>query len=183
MHLKKNTIWLLSCLLAMVTLSACDNMRDGNRYKPYEETPFFENNSTARNLIDGTVPRGFLREDNHLYRGKTEDGSFAKDFPFPITAASLERGRDRYNIYCLVCHGVTGAGDGMVVRRGYKKPLPFSHANVKARTPGSIFDVITNGYNVMAGFKSELSPEDRWNVAAYVQTLGRIDTSSEKKTA
>ena len=156
-------------------LFGCDNMREGNRLKPYEETPFFENGSTARNLVVDTVPRGFLREDPHLYQGKNADGSFTTEFPFPITEKVLARGKERYDIYCLVCHGVTGQGDGMVVRRGYTKPKSFHEESLKKVPVGYFFDVMTNGAGIMADFKAELSPEDRWSVAAYMQALQRIE--------
>ena len=178
MHLKRNTIWILTCLLTAVTLSACDNMREGNRLKPYETTPFFEDGSTARPLIEGTVPRGFLREDKHLYEGKNPDGSFAAEFPFPVTEAVLARGKDRFNIYCIVCHGTTGAGDGMVVRRGFKVPNAYQVERLKNMPIGYFFNVMTEGFGVMSSYKTELTPEDRWAVAAYIRVLQRIDSAS-----
>jgi len=178
MHLKKNTIWILAGLLATLTLSACDNMRDGNRFKPYEETPFFEDGSVARQPIEGTVPQGFLRADKHLYEGKTSEGTFESEFPFPVTEAVLARGQDRYNIYCMVCHGVTGAGDGMVVRRGYKVPTAYQDERLKNMPVGYFYNVMTEGFGVMSSYKAELTPEDRWAVAAYIRALQRIDSAS-----
>ncbi len=162
-------------MIAALALVGCDNMREGNRLKPYEETPFFENGSTARDLVVDTVPRGFLREDAHLYQGKNADGGFVTEFPFPITEKVLARGKERYDIYCLVCHGVTGQGDGMVVRRGYTKPKSFHEEALKKMPLGYFFDVMTNGIGDMADFKAELTPEDRWAVAAYMQALQRIE--------
>lgn len=168
----------LFSLFFVLVLSACDNMREGNRLKPYETTPFFENGATARELPAGTVPRGYLREDKHLYEGKDASGGFATEFPFPVTAEVLARGQDRYNIYCTVCHGATGAGDGMVVRRGYKKPPAYQEDRLKKMAPGYFFHVMTEGFGVMSSYKTELTPEDRWAVAAYVQALQRIDAES-----
>jgi len=176
MFTRKNTIWLLLGLV--VLLSACDNMRDGNRYKPYETTPFFEDGSTARTPVEGTVPRGFLRADKLLYEGTDTAGGFSAEYPFPVTQQVLERGRDRFNIYCMVCHGATGAGDGMVVRRGYKVPPAYQDERLKKMPAGYFFHVMTEGFGVMANFKAELTPEDRWAVAAYVQTLQKLETKS-----
>ncbi len=172
--MKNKHLFLGIAVFAALAFSGCDNMRDNNRFKPYEETPFFEDGGVARTPVENTVPRGFLRDDAHLYQGKDTDGEFVKAFPFAITEQILARGRDRYNIYCLVCHGATGEGDGIVVRRGYTKPLSFHEDRLKKSTPGYFFDVITNGIGVMADFKAELTPEDRWAVTAYVQALQNI---------
>ncbi len=180
----KNKILILGMMLATLALVGCDNMRDGNRFKPYEETPFFENGSVAREPVANTVPRGFLREDAHLYQGMTAEGGFAADFPFPITEKILARGKERYNIYCIVCHGVTGTGDGMVVRRGYKKPPSYHDDRLKKMPAGYFVNVMTNGFGVMSAYNTELTPEDRWAVTAYIRTLQSIETkSTETKSA
>ena len=173
--------FLVAMSVVLLPLFGCDNMRDNNRFKPYEETPFFEDGSVARTPVVNTVPRGFLREDAHLNQGLTAAGEFETTFPFPITQQILTRGKERYDIYCLVCHGVTGEGDGMVVRRGYTKPLAFHEERLKKMPAGYFFNVMTKGMGVMAAFNTELTPEDRWAVAAYIQTLQSIQT--EKKTA
>lgn len=169
---------ILVSVIVLAALAGCDNMREGNRFKPYEATPFFEDGSTARQPVEGTVPVGFLRADTHLYQGLDVAGQIAKEFPFPITREVLERGQDRYNIYCIVCHGVTGIGDGMVVRRGFKVPPSFHDERLKNSPAGYFFNVITNGFGMMSSYKAELTPEDRWAVAAYIQTLQRIDSAS-----
>lgn len=177
----KNRILILTLVtLSSLTLVGCDNMREGNRIKPYEKTPLFEDGSTARTPVVDTVPRGFLREDTHLYEGKSAKDEFAKNFPFPVTEQVLARGRDRYNIYCVVCHGVTGQGDGMVVRRGYTKPPAYGEDRLKKMPVGYFFHVITNGFGDMSGYKAELTPEDRWAVAAYIRTLQHLQTQAEK---
>ncbi len=160
---------------SVLTLAGCDNMREGNRLKPYERTPFFENDSTARELPPGTVPRGFLRADKHLYEGLSPSGELATEFPFPITAEVLARGKERFNIYCSVCHGVTGQADGMIVRRGYKKPPVYQEERLKNMPVGYFFHVMTEGFGVMSSYKTELMPEDRWAVAAYIRALQKID--------
>ncbi len=181
--MKNKNLLLVLVALSAVTLAGCDNMRDNNRYKPYEETPFFEDHSTARELVSGTVPRGFLREDKHLYEGMTETGEYVTTFPFPVTQEVLARGKERFNIYCIVCHGVIGAGDGMVVRRGFKKPPSYREERLKNMPVGYFFHVMSEGFGVMSSYKTELTPEDRWAVAAYIRTLQQIETSDTEKKA
>lgn len=182
--MKNKALFLTAVTLSALVLSGCDNMREGNRFKPYEETPFFEDGSVARQPIEGTVPQGFLRADKHLYEGKTPAGEFAAEFPFPITEAVLARGKDRFNIYCMVCHGVTGAGDGMVVRRGFKVPTAYQDERLKNMPVGYFYNVMTEGFGVMSSYKAELTPEDRWAVAAYIRALQKIEThATETKTA
>lgn len=166
-------------MLSTLTLVGCDNMRDNNRFKPYEETPFFEDGSVARTPVVNTVPRGFLRENAHLYQGMTASGEFESSFPFPVTEQVLARGKDRFNIYCVVCHGVTGEGDGMVVRRGYKKPPAYQDDRLKKMPVGYFFNVMTNGFGVMSAYNTELTPEDRWAVAAYIRALQNIETKTK----
>ncbi len=182
--MKNKKLYLGTLMLMALALVGCDNMREGNRFKPYETTPFFEDGSTARPLIEGTVPRGFLRADKHLYEGKTPEGAFAAEFPFPVTEEVLARGKDRFNIYCIVCHGATGAGDGMVVRRGFKVPTAYQDERLKNMPVGYFYNVMTEGFGVMSSYKAELTPEDRWAVAAYIRALQKIEThATETKTA
>lgn len=148
----------------------CDNMRNDNRYKPLEKSDFFEDGSSSRPLVKGTVPRGHLEADDHLYRGKV-DGKHVETFPFPITEDIMKRGQERYNIYCAVCHDGEGTGNGMVVQRGFKKPLPFHEERLQKAPVGYFFDVMTNGFGTMSSYKGEIKPEDRWAIAAYIRAL------------
>jgi mono/diheme cytochrome c family protein len=108
--------------------------------------------------------------DDHLYTGKI-DGIPAQTFPFAIGAAELERGRDRYTIYCTPCHGQLGDGKGMVVQRGLRQAATYHQERLQRAQPGYFFDVITNGFGAMQGYAEQIPPRDRWMIAAYVRAL------------
>ena len=111
--------------LSLLLLASCrQDMHDQPKYEPLEESPFFEDGRSARPLLPETVPRGYLREDAHLYTGKAGNAD-AETFPFPITGEVLERGRERFNIFCSVCHGRLGDGEGMIARRGFRRPPSY----------------------------------------------------------
>ncbi|RMH19988.1 MAG: cytochrome c [Acidobacteria bacterium] len=148
-------------------------MHDAPRIDPLEANPFFEHELSARPLPAGTVARGFLRDDVHLYQGKTAAGDFAGALPesLPLSRELLERGRQRYEIFCSVCHDSTGQGRGMIVRRGFKQPPAYTDDRLMAMPIGYFFDVITNGFGVMSSYASRIPVEDRWAIAAYVRVL------------
>lgn len=167
--------WL--CLpLLLVALTGCHirrNMYDQPKFEPYEATDFFGDSRSARPIPEGTVPIGFLREDDALYRGKV-DGAFVSEIPMAIDADVLERGHSRFQIFCAPCHGESGYGNGMIVKRGYKAPPSYHTDDLRAnpdKPVGYIYDVISNGYGVMAGYGYQLKPPDRWAVVAYVRAL------------
>lgn len=160
-------------LFALIAFSAagCDNdMRDRSRLKPYEKSAFFSDQRSSRPLVPGTVPRGFLREDDHLYRGKVE-GQLAQTFPYPMDIEKIKRGRERYDIYCAACHDRVGTGRGMVVQRGFPKPVSFHDERIANSPPGYYFDIITNGFGNMPSYASQIKPEDRWAIIAYIRAL------------
>lgn len=163
-------LFTLHLSLFTVLLVGCDNMRDGNRLKPYEKSDFFEDKMSSRLPIEGTVARGQLEESDHLYRARNK-GEMVTTFPFEIDRERLLRGQQRYNIYCAVCHDQTGSGRGMVVRRGFKQPSSFHEERLKNAPIGYFFDVITNGFGVMASYSAEIPAEDRWAIIAYIKTL------------
>ena len=147
-------------------------MYDQPRYDPMEESDFgpFDDGRSARNLVEGTVARGELRTDDHFYTGKV-NGEFVTQFPAPVSQHMLERGRERYNIYCSVCHGYDGRGQGMAVRRGFKQPPSFHEQRMRDATLGHYFDVITHGFGVMPSYAAQTSEPDRWAIVAYVRAL------------
>ncbi len=167
----------LILIAALLGLGACrDEMHDQPKMKPYRSSAVFDDSLSMRPLVEGTVARGFLRADPAFYQGKTIDasgkGSDVATFPYPITGAMLDRGQARFNIYCSPCHGLSGAGDGMVVRRGFPPPPNFStDTGLLAAPPGHFFDVITNGFGMMPDYAMQLDPADRWAVVAYVKAL------------
>lgn len=175
---------LAASLVAVVSLGAtgCDmlDMYDQPRYEPLEASEFFADGGSARPIVAGTVPRGWLREDEALYTGKL-DGEFVSKLPVPVDRKLFERGQERFNIYCSVCHGRTGEGDGMIVRRGFRKPPSLVTTQRLLEAPaGHFFDVMTNGFGAMPSYASRVSPEDRWAIVAYIRALqlgqnGRLD--------
>ena len=164
----KTSTLILACVLA---LSACTDMKDQPRYEPLEASTFFADGRAARPLVEGTVARGHLKADDHLYRGLAADGTFATEFPFPVTAQVLARGRERFDIFCSPCHGQTGYGDGMIVQRGYKQPPSFHTDRARGLQAGYVFDVISNGFGVMASYAAQVKTEDRWAIVAYLRAL------------
>jgi len=145
-------------------------MHDAPRYDPLEESAVFQKGISAQPIVAGTVARGQLHEDAVLYEGKV-GGQPSEVFPFKIDAVALDRGQERYNIYCSPCHGRTGEGNGMVVQRGYRQAANFHTDRLREAKPGYFFDVITNGFGVMPDYKSQIPAEDRWKIIAYVRAL------------
>jgi len=168
-------------------------MQDQPRYKVYKQSDFFADNRASRDPVVGTVARGQLKDNKAFYTGKianpnlnapvqtTTDASgntlvasFPNDvdeFPVPVTKELVDRGQNRFNIYCIVCHGPIGNGDGMVVRRGFPKP-PTYHADRLRNAPvGHFFDVMTNGWGKMNSYAAQVSPADRWAIVAYIRAL------------
>jgi mono/diheme cytochrome c family protein len=140
------------------------------RYQPLEPSSFFSNGMASRPIPAHTIARGQLREDEHLYTGRVA-GQLATTFPAPVTRAVLERGQQRFEIYCAVCHGRTGEGNGMIVQRGFPPP-PSMHIDRLRNAPaGYFFEVITNGYGLMYSYATRVEPADRWAIAAYIRTL------------
>ena len=161
--------WLIFSV-AIITGCAL-NMRDQPRYDSFEESAFFEDRLSARPHIPDTVARGQLRIDEHLYTGQTFGNDFAPTFPFTVTMEVLERGQERYNIFCTPCHGITGDGQGIVVEYGMREPTSFHDAELRERPPGYYFDLITRGTRVMPSYASRIPPEDRWAIIAYIRAL------------
>ncbi|MBX6311344.1 MAG: cytochrome c [Isosphaeraceae bacterium] len=183
---------LRACCLAgaagLAFLAGCrQEMYNQPRFEPLEEAEFFDDGASARPLIEGTVARvakgGVPLSNTHFYTGKV-NGKDAETFPFPIDRSDLERGRDRYMIYCSPCHGALGDGRGMIVARGFPPPPPFYgklpktekgpvsvYDDLREAPVGHFFEVITNGHGIMYSYASRISPEDRWKIAAYIRAL------------
>ncbi len=140
------------------------------KYLPLAKTDFFGDGRSERPLVEGTVARGHLRLDEHLNTGKV-NGKLATTFPFPITRQDLERGRERFNIYCTPCHDASGTGRGMIVLRGFPAPPSYHIQRLRDAPVGHFFDVITNGLGNMYSYSSRVKPEDRWRIIAYIRAL------------
>lgn len=156
---------------ACVVVVGCrQDMHDQPKYIPLRESSFFGDVRSARPILAGTVPRGHLHDDALLYTGKS-NGADATVFPFPVTDAVMARGQERFDIYCSPCHGRTGQGDGMIVRRGYRRPPTFHQDRLRDAPPGHFFDVVTNGFGAMPDYAVQIKAEDRWAIIAYVRAL------------
>jgi mono/diheme cytochrome c family protein len=158
-------------LALAVAASACrQEMYDQPRYKALGRSRFFTDQRQARPPVEGTVARGMLRADSKLYAGK-EGNTLIAQFPLPVTRALLDRGRQRFDIYCAPCHDRTGSGDGMIVRRGYRRPPTYHSDRLRQQPDGYFFDVITNGFGAMPDYATQVPAPDRWAIVAYIRAL------------
>jgi hypothetical protein len=162
----------LACalLLVMITAACRQDMHNAPFYIPLRESKFFADGRSSRDPVKGTVARGFLREDKYFYSGKI-DGKPADVMPMVVTKELLQRGQERFNIYCSPCHSRTGDGNGMIVQRGYRKAATLIDDRATKLPVGHFYDVISNGFGVMPDYSSQVKPEDRWAIAAYVRVL------------
>jgi mono/diheme cytochrome c family protein len=161
----------LALVGSVAGLSSCrQDMHDSPRFRPYRASDLYADGSSARPLVEGTVARGHLNDDELLYTGKV-NGQVSALFPFEMTRADLDRGQERFNIYCSPCHGRTGEGNGMVVQRGFKKAANYHVDRLRQAPAGYFFQVITNGFGAMPDYKSQIPVEDRWRIIAYVRAL------------
>jgi mono/diheme cytochrome c family protein len=140
---------------------------------PQTASEFFYNGSTMREPVPGTVPIGGLREDTAFFTGKDADGQFIATIPVPVDAALVERGHQRYTIYCQPCHDARGDGKGILFQRGNVPTASFHQEKILKYADGQIFDVITNGSGLMSGYRWPIPPADRWAIISYVRELER----------
>jgi len=140
-------------------------MADQPRYGPLQASSFFDDGRSARPLVEGTVPRGQFEEEN-LDVPKDSDA-----FPLPLTPELLDRGRKRFNIYCSVCHGLLGDGNGLVPRRGLRHPPSYHIDRLRQAPNGHFYDVITNGFGLMPDYSAQVPRRDRWAIIAYIRAL------------
>ena len=158
-------------VLLAVTAAACrQDMHDAPRYDPLEASTFFADGVASRPFPANTVARGNLRQDEHLYQGRI-NGELADTFPMPVTAAVMARGQERYNVFCLPCHGPTGSGNGMIVQRGFRAPPSYHEERLRNAPVGYFYDVMTNGFGAMLDYASQIPVADRWAIAAYMRAL------------
>ncbi|HEY3876838.1 MAG TPA: cytochrome c [Candidatus Kapabacteria bacterium] len=188
-------------MFLILTLASCrQDMQDQPKYLPYRGSEIFPDSLSSRNLVEGTVPRGYLWLDQALYTGKSGTaghpadsakagatmgtaktsvptrpaaaaGSDVNEFPFPITKEILDRGQERFNIYCSPCHGVLGDGRGMIVNRGFRPPPSYHQDRLRTAPLGHFFDVITNGFGAMPDYSMQIPPHERWAIIAYIRAL------------
>ncbi len=154
----------------LLALACRQDMHDQPKYRPYRESELFADHRSARPLVQGTIARGMLREDEAFFTGKS-GRDFVAELPVAVTPQLLARGQERYQIFCSPCHGRTGRGDGMVVRRGFKAPPSYHIDRLRAAPVGYFYDVMTSGFGAMPDYATQIPPPDRWAIAAYVRTL------------
>lgn len=177
------------------------DMQDQPRYKAYKKSDFFTDGRAMRDIPEGTVARGLLKENKAFYTGKIDNPdpnaqaqtttaangntlmttfpNMIDEFPVPVTKALVDRGQERFNIYCIVCHGAVGAGDGMIVRRGFVKPPTYHDDRLRNAPVGHFFDVITNGFGRMNSYGAQVPAADRWAIVAYIRTLQASQNPAE----
>ncbi|MGC0774063.1 MAG: cytochrome c [Candidatus Acidiferrum sp.] len=160
------TLAFLCAAACMPFMAGCrQDMADQPKNTPLSPSTFFADGRSERPLIDNTVPRGSLVDDP-LFIPKDSNA-----FPLPLTMELLDRGQERYKIFCTPCHGLQGDGNGMVVMRGMKRPPTYHQPRLREVPNGYLFDVITNGFGAMQGYSAQIPPADRWAIVAYVRAL------------
>ncbi len=160
----------LACAAALASAGCRQDMHNAPRVDPYEATDAFADGRPNRPLVEGTVARGHLDDDELLYTGKV-NGQLVDEFPFPVTKAVLERGHERFDIYCSPCHGRTGMGNGMIVQRGLRPPPSYHEDKIRNQPVGYYFDVMSNGFGAMQDYSAQVEVKDRWAIAAYIRAL------------
>jgi mono/diheme cytochrome c family protein len=168
--MKSNVRFATLLASASLLLAGCggtlrQDMANQPRQNPLSPSEFFQDGRSARPIPDNTVIRGSVAEDE-LFIPKDSNA-----FPLPLTQDLLERGEDRFKIFCSPCHGLQGDGYGMVVLRGMKHPPTYHQDRLRNVPVGYLFDVVTNGFGAMNGYSAQIAPRDRWAVVAYVRAL------------
>jgi mono/diheme cytochrome c family protein len=196
---------LLFAVCCLLSATSCRrDMQDQPKMKPFRSSTFFRDGLSTRQPIEGTVARGFLKEDTEFFTGKKAgktsanasapaqtpagpqpSGSTAAPalqgpaaypddvevFPITVTKEVVTRGKERYEIFCSACHGLTGNGDGMIVRRGFRRAASFNDDRLRQAPVGHFFDAITNGWGAMPSYAPQIPTEDRWAITAYIRAL------------
>jgi mono/diheme cytochrome c family protein len=171
-------------VVALICAGCSQDMADQPRYEPLEGSRFFADHRASRPLVEGVVPRGDLRVDQAFYEGRVGD-RLVNDIPWrqvaeklslsgdeqQLALSVLQRGRQRFDIYCAPCHGRSGEGNGMVVARGFPAPPSYHSERLRNAPDGHLFDVTTRGFGRMNSYASQVPTHDRWAIVAYVRAL------------
>jgi mono/diheme cytochrome c family protein len=166
--ISSSRILLSACAAAFLFASGCQirqDMADQPKYRPLDPSTFFDDGRSERPLIADTVAHGSIDNDA-LFISKDSNA-----FPLQLTPELMQRGKDRYGIFCTPCHGLQGDGNGMVAMRGMKHPPTYHQDRLRKVPNGYLFDVVTNGYGAMLGYSAQIPPRDRWAIIAYVRAL------------
>lgn len=169
--------YMLAVSFTLLVIAGCrQDMHNQPKYPPLRESEFFNDGRSARLPVEHAVARGNLREDEYFYTGK-RNNVLGDELPPGIVQEGfgmrevLARGQERFNIYCSPCHSRTGDGNGMIVQRGLKRPSSFHEDRLKRQPIGYYYDVATNGFGAMLNYQAQVSPRDRWMIAAYIRAL------------
>lgn len=173
---------IVACLFLVAIGSGCSQkMANQPKYRPLRRSDFYNDGLSGRPLVEGTVPRGYLKSDAQFYTGKNLTPALQSGkapavadvdrFPFPVTAEVLNRGQERFNIFCSPCHDRLGTGEGMVTKRGFRHPPSYHTDQLRKVAVGHFFDVMTNGFGAMPDYSAQVSPRDRWAIAAHIRAL------------
>ncbi|HVG23875.1 MAG TPA: cytochrome c [Thermoanaerobaculia bacterium] len=165
-------------MLALLLLGGCrQKMANQARYDPLESSDFFRDGMSARPRIAGTVARGDISADPFFDTGK-RGGQEADGYPMAVSIELIQRGRERFDVYCTPCHGRVGDGNGMIPSRGYRRPPSFHTETLRKATTGHYFDVMTNGFGAMPPYRNQIPPSDRWAIVAYIRALQLSQSAS-----
>ncbi len=165
-------LWFVAAGAALCMTGCRLDMHVQPRYNPYDPSAFFADGRSERPPVAGTVARNDVvgGAEQVLATGMA-GGKEVDAFPFPITRPVLDRGRERYNIFCTPCHGWTGDGDGMIVQRGFRPPPSYHSDRLRQASVGHFFSVITDGFGAMYPYGYRIRPRDRWAIIAYIRAL------------
>jgi mono/diheme cytochrome c family protein len=179
MRFNSARLFLTAASAALIFTAGCrQDMHNQPKFIPQRGTDFFADGRSARPQVEHTVARGQLREDQYFYTGLM-DGKEQDALPFPATMQVLERGQERFNVYCTPCHSRVGNGAGMIVQRGYKPAGNYHDAKRLAQPLSHYFYVMSNGYGAMPDYSAQLPPADRWAIAAYIRALQLSQNAKE----
>lgn len=171
-YLRSPYLRIVGVSLGFAMLVACTQKMAVQPYnRPYTPSDVFADGSSARPIPADTVARGHTQDDSLLFTGKDSNGQDSTSFPFTITREVLQRGHDRFEIYCAPCHGYTGDGDGVVVQRGFNPPPSYNSDALRQAPVGHFFDVMTNGFGAMPSYAAQIPLNDRWAIVAYIRAL------------
>ncbi len=162
------------------------NMDFQQKFQAQEANPFFADGAAMRKPVSGTVARGMLKDDTRFFQGRTESGDYVGEIPMAVTRELLERGQERYNIYCSVCHGKSGNGKGVIMigndgqGYGYTPATSYHSERIRGVSDGYLYDVVTNGVRNMPGYAQQIAVADRWAIVSYVRALQRSQNAREE---
>ena len=145
------------------------------KFQAQTYNPLFEDNASMRTPPTGTVARGQRRADSEVFEGRTDDGDYVEEIPVAVNRAVLERGQDRYNVYCAPCHGKSGDGNGIIMAGdyGYTPASSYHIDRLRQASDGYLYDVIANGVRNMPAYAQQIPVRDRWAIVAYIRALQR----------